>query len=453
MARRSRGRRPLLLAVLLATLTAVVGAPGGADEYRLGPGDVVRITVWGHDDLTRDYQVDEAGYLLFPLLGRVVARGATVSALAALVKEQLEKDYLVDPQVFVTVKEYQSQRVQLLGEAQKPGVFYLTGRTTLVELLSQAGGVTSAAGREVLIVRSRGAGADANNRAILRVSLEKLQAGDTSGDVRLVSGDTIIVPRAQTGFFFVLGEVGSVGAFTLRSRTTVLDAVSMAGGFSDRAAPGAIKVIRRGADGRQETLVVNLTDAGSPDATLALQDGDTVMVPRKGVFFVLGETRNTGVFPLQTNTSVFDAVSIAGGFSDRAATTEIKVIRRNGDGQQDTVLVNLSDATSPDAALALQDGDTVLVPRKGIPAVFVFGEVKNPGSYQLQGPVNVLEAIILAGGFTERAAPGRTRIIRSGPSGQETISVDVNDIIKRGKREKAVLLKENDVVMVPESFF
>ena len=132
-------------------------------------------------------------------------------------------------------------------------------------------------------------------------------------------------------------------------------------------------------------------------------------------------------------------------------------IRRNGpgdgNGRQDTLPVNLSDANSPDASVALQDGDTVLVPRRGIPAFFVFGEVKNPGSFQLQGPVNVLEAIILAGGFTERAAPGRTRIIRSGPSGQETITVDVNDIIKRGQREKAVLLKENDVVMVPESFF
>ena len=452
MASRSLGRRVGLCAWLLIALVAAVAvAPGDTSEYRIGSGDVVRITVWGHEDLSKDYQVDEAGFVLFPLLGRVEARGATVGALAALLTERLGKDYLVDPQVFVTVKEYQSQRVQVLGEAQKPGLFYLTGRTTLVEVLSRAGGLTSYAGREVLIVR--GGGEATPPRAVLRANLEKLQAGDTSEDLRLENGDIVIVPRAQSAFFFVLGEVRSAGAFTLTNRMTVLDAVTMAGGFSDRASTSAVRLIRRSADGRQETRVVNLSDAGSADGTVALQDGDTVMVPRAGVFFVLGETRSTGAFPLQTNTTLLDAVSIAGGFSDRAAASEIKVIRRNGTGKQDTVVVNLSDANSPDAALALQDGDTVLVPRRGIPAFFVFGEVKSPGSFQLQGPVNVLEAIILAGGFTERAAPGRTRIIRNGPSGQETISVDVNDIIKRGQREKALLLKENDVVMVPESFF
>jgi polysaccharide export outer membrane protein len=85
--------------------------------------------------------------------------------------------------------------------------------------------------------------------------------------------------------------------------------------------------------------------------------------------------------------------------------------------------------------------------------VFILGEVKKPGSYQLDGEASVLEGITVAGGFTDKAAPGRTRILRNTPTGQEVLYVDMNDVMKRGQREKAILLKENDVVVVPESFF
>ncbi len=85
--------------------------------------------------------------------------------------------------------------------------------------------------------------------------------------------------------------------------------------------------------------------------------------------------------------------------------------------------------------------------------VFITGEVRKPGSYQLDREISVLEGITLAGGFTDKAAPGRTRILRNTPSGQEVLYVDMNDVMKRGQREKAVMLRENDVVVVPESFF
>ena len=97
------------------------------------------------------------------------------------------------------------------------------------------------------------------------------------------------------------------------------------------------------------------------------------------------------------------------------------------------------------------DGDTLVVPKGN--TFFVFGEVRKPGAYQLETDTNVLEGITLAGGFTDKAAPGRVRVIRSTGAGQQVISVDMNDVIKRGQREKAIPLLENDVVVVPESFF
>jgi polysaccharide export outer membrane protein len=118
-----------------------------------------------------------------------------------------------------------------------------------------------------------------------------------------------------------------------------------------------------------------------------------------------------------------------------------------------TLRLNVARVLAGDPAenVALFDGDTLVVPKGN--TFFVFGEVRKPGAYQLDKDTNVLEGITLAGGFTDKAAPGRVRVIRSTGAGQQVISVDMNDVIKRGQREKAIPLRENDVVVVPESFF
>jgi polysaccharide biosynthesis/export protein len=354
----------LLFVRLSGAPVAVAGS-----EYTIGAPDVLSITVWGHSDLSHDYQVDAQGFVPFPLLGRVKASGLTVTELAARLTALLEKDYLVNPQVIVVVKEYLSKKINVVGEAERPGLFYLTGPTTVLQALSRAGGLTKAAGKQLIVARApRNAdGTPAAGSAMLRVDLDRLRAGDTAADIVLEDGDTLIVPRTQAAFF-VLGEVNRPGTFPLDKATTVLDAVSIAGGFNERAAPGAMRIIRRLPDGGQETLPVDLGSATGADRMAKLEDGDTVIVPRGNAFFV-------------------------------------------------------------------------------------FGEVKKPGTYQLDRPMNVLEAIIVAGGFTDKAAPGRTRVIRNGPAGEQIIYIDVNDLMKRRQRGKPVLLQENDVVLVPQSFF
>jgi protein involved in polysaccharide export with SLBB domain len=129
----------VLLAVLLGG-----GAPL-AQEYTIGPGDILKITVWGHEDLSKDYPVTLDGRVPFPLIGSVQAAGLTTSQLAARLRDLLEKDYLVNPQVIVAVREYLSSKVHVMGEAEKPGLFYLTGPTTLLEILSKAGGLSRTA--------------------------------------------------------------------------------------------------------------------------------------------------------------------------------------------------------------------------------------------------------------------------------------------------------------------
>jgi polysaccharide export outer membrane protein len=345
---------------------AGASAQGSAPDYVIGPRDVLQITVWGQADLSKDSQVDQDGSVSFPLLGRVKAAGLTTGALAVRLTELLEKDYLVNPQVSVSVKEYLSKKVHVLGEAERPGLFYLTGATTLLEVLSRAGGLSKTAGKQLILVRNAGDSAAGRGNTILRFDLTKVQAGDASQNIRLEDQDTLFIPKAHA--YFVLGEVKSAGTFPLDKEVTALEALTIAGGFNDRAAPSGVKLIRRAPDGQQETISLDLSGANSQDRNVKIQEGDTLLVAKGNTFFV-------------------------------------------------------------------------------------FGEVKRPGAYQLEKETNILEGITIAGGFTDKAAPGRARVIRSTATGQQVFEVDMNDIIKRGQRAKAMMLQENDVVVVPESFF
>ena len=360
--------RPSLTVVVCLLVALLAGGTAAAQEYAIGPGDVLRITVWGHDDLSKDYPVSQDGRVPFPLIGSVQAVGLSTAELAKRIRDLLEKDYLVNPQVIVGVKEYLSKKVNVMGEAEKPGLFYLTGPTTLLELLSKAGGLSKTAGKDLVLVRTEG----------------------------------------------VDGKVPTAGSTILR-------------------------------------LDVRKIQSGDVKENILLQNGDMMFVPKASAFFVLGEVNKPGTFPLDKETSVLEAITLAGGYGPTAAASGVKVLRRNADGKQETLALDLAGAVPKDKGFRLQEGDTVLVPKGN--TFFVFGEVKKPGAYQLDKETNVLEGITIAGGFTEKAAPGRTRVIRTDERGQQTINIDMNDIIRRGQRDKAIRLLENDVIVVPESFF
>src|SRR5436309_14020975 len=143
---RMSGTGPLRPGVLLGIVGGPSGRPTAAQEYTIGPGDVLKVTVWGHDDLSKEYPVTLDGRVPFPLIGSVPAVGLTTTEFAKRLRDLLEKDYLVNPQVIVAVKEYLSRKVHVIGDAEKPARFYLTGPTTLVDLRAKAGGLAKSAG-------------------------------------------------------------------------------------------------------------------------------------------------------------------------------------------------------------------------------------------------------------------------------------------------------------------
>ncbi len=252
-------------------------APENPDigEYTIGAGDVLLINVWGHGDLTKEVVVSEKGKFSFPLVGEVDAAGLNVKELEAKLVRLLSDGYVINPYVTVRVKGYKSKRVYVLGQVKSPGTYSLDKETSLIEIISMAGGVSDGAGWIIEVVRpSRKmhnkpiTPDEAKKEDIIRVDVEGLLGGRPEDNIRIEGGDTIFIPKAA--YYFIFGEVKNPGSFKLRRDTTVLKAVILAGGFTQKASKRRIKIRRK--EGEKTVKVrVKLDDPVLPQ--------DTIIVP------------------------------------------------------------------------------------------------------------------------------------------------------------------------------
>ncbi|HKY32636.1 MAG TPA: polysaccharide biosynthesis/export family protein, partial [Candidatus Polarisedimenticolia bacterium] len=165
-----------------------------AEAYRVGINDVLQVDVFGHEELNKTLKVSPRGSINFPMIGPVKADGRTVDDIASEITERLAADYLHDPRVSVSVWEYLSQWVNVMGEVSQPGRYPLTGPTRLIDALSQAGGLTERAGGEILVMRRPEEVDPASAGEVFKVDVKALFGGD--GDklnVKLRTGDVIHV--------------------------------------------------------------------------------------------------------------------------------------------------------------------------------------------------------------------------------------------------------------------
>jgi polysaccharide export outer membrane protein len=266
--------RPLTLIAASLLLATTLGAQSTGD-YVIGAQDVLTIAVFDQPDLGGKYAVELDGSFSFPLVGRVKAGGLTIRDFETQLKTRLSDGFFKNPQVTVSIEQYRSQRVFVTGEVRNPGSYALTGDMTLIEALAKAGSTTTTASDEVLVVHG-GSGADhaakpGDGREALRINLKDLQSGAAATqNVTLRDGDTVFVARAE--LTYVLGQVKNPGSYPIRSDTTVLQALSLAGGVTSTGAMNRTRVIRAGGDGATE-VKVKLTDI--------VQPGDTIMVPER----------------------------------------------------------------------------------------------------------------------------------------------------------------------------
>jgi polysaccharide export outer membrane protein len=231
----------IIVSVLLLSLWAAFTV-GAESDYQIGPGDVLKITIYDHPDLTTVARVDNEEYILFPLAGRIRVGGQSTASASQTIAAKLGTDYIVNPQVSVFVEEFRSKKVFIIGEVVRPGLYELSGPTTLLELVSKAGGLTRGAGRNATIRRTVATGA-ADEKSIEVNIVDLLQSGPETVDVPLMDGDSVTIAKAAV--IYVTGQVNRPSAFTIDPDTTVIKAITMAGGFTALAAQGKIKIIRK----------------------------------------------------------------------------------------------------------------------------------------------------------------------------------------------------------------
>jgi polysaccharide export outer membrane protein len=228
---------------ILVTLSLQLPAVSfAADDYIVGQEDVLKVTIYNHADLTATERVSGEGAIILPLIGEIQIAGLTVDQVAKKIAARLSDGYIVDPNVSVFVVEFKSKKTIIMGQVSKPGIYMLSGSTTFLELVSLAGGLTKEAGDKASIKRKPLPGI--SGEGVITIDLKQLiEMGNTSLDVPLMDGDSVYIAKA--GVFYITGEIKRPDAYKYEEGLTVIKAATMAGGFSDKAAPGRIKIIRK----------------------------------------------------------------------------------------------------------------------------------------------------------------------------------------------------------------
>ena len=312
---RTQGRRSVLISAMLLMFTTGVWAqdseaaaerfdgtaetplpveaaePLAEPVYRLGVGDAVTVSVLGLEEIREhQVQVGTTGIIDLLLVGRVHAAGLTVEELRTKLIERLGH-YMNDPQVSVSLAEFHSQPVSVIGAVNSPGVLQIEGSKTLVEVLSLAGGLKPEANYSVRITRQieegqiplPGARNDPTGRfSIAEVDInEVMQATKPEHNIFIRRNDVISVSNAE--MVYVIGGVNRAGAFALQQEegVSILQAVSMANGLRQDSAPGKARILRVSADSgiRQEVPVDLKSILGGKQADFFLQPNDILFVP------------------------------------------------------------------------------------------------------------------------------------------------------------------------------
>jgi polysaccharide export outer membrane protein len=283
----------LLLALLIQAAQAPTPAPTSAaarptavQDYEIGSEDVLKVTVYGHDDLSLSVVVQSDGTFMFPLIGRVKAADLTTKELEQKLTVLLGQGYIRNPQVAVNVQEHHSKTVYVVGEVSRPGPYPLSAGRTLVEVLSRAGPMLVGAGSEVVVIRPavaatgpvlppeadagpEGETTVAGQSEVTRIDIRRLQAGEAAQNVVLQPGDTVFIPQAPK--VFVSGEVRNPGAYSYAPGMTVRQAISLAGGFTEHASSGRLRVVRQ-SDGKAREIKVKIDDVVKPGDTLVVKE-------------------------------------------------------------------------------------------------------------------------------------------------------------------------------------
>jgi polysaccharide export outer membrane protein len=265
--------RSWLLAVVLGLLAfmpalAQGGVPATRAEHVLGAGDTVRITVFQNPDLTLETRITELGEISFPLIGTVKLAGLSVTGAQEHIAKRLKDGkFVINPQVSITLVQVRSAQVSVLGQVSRPGRYPIEAVNTKVsEIIAVAGGVLPA-GADIITL----SGTRDGKPVKLDINLPSiLQAGRADLDVEVANGDILFVDRAP--MFYIYGEVQRPGAQRLEPGMTVMQALALSGGLTQRGTERGMRIHRKDAQGVERVLQLKMNDPVQRDDVIYVKE-------------------------------------------------------------------------------------------------------------------------------------------------------------------------------------
>jgi polysaccharide biosynthesis/export protein len=271
--RAGRGLLALVFAAYLATLgfagrAQAQNVPDAGDQplMQIGPGDTITMLVYDQPDMTATVYVSDDGSVPVALAGSVHVAGLSPAGAAHAIEKALrDGKFFNDPHVTITVVQSRSQRVSVLGEVGLPGRYPIDSKTTVFDLLAQAGGAKESASSTIFLLRTDKGGNTARYPIDLRVTANKSIANQS-----LQGGDSLFVPKAEE--FYIYGEVSHPDKFRLEPGMTIVEAIVRAGGVTARGSRNRVEVKRKGPNGQDVITKGKLNDLIQPNDVIRVKE-------------------------------------------------------------------------------------------------------------------------------------------------------------------------------------
>lgn len=330
--------RCMFLLTLLFSLSALA-------DYTLDTGDFVRVTVYGDAELTREVRIAENGILTFPLIGEVRVGGLNTIEAEKKIAEQLQRGgFISSPQVSVVVLQFLSKTVSILGGVLKPGRYPVTRLSDVKDMIAEAGGITPEGSEIVTLVRG--------NKTIEFDLHDVINRNINNEDTTVTGGETIYVSSRDVA---VVGQLLRPAKYGIQGgMRKITDFISLAGGVNENA--GEILFYTTSVSGTPLTEQINIDElfkAPNSAQNKQVYPGDVLYVPKAPQVYVYGEVQRPGMYKIDKNMTVMQAIAKAGGLTTRGTQRSVKLHRKD---EQNKVVKQ-----SPNLTNVLQDEDVLYI--------------------------------------------------------------------------------------------
>ena len=430
--------------------------PVGAD-YVVGPGDALRIDMWGSLQARYDLMVDRSGEITIPRVGAVKVWGLSYSQLRTVVDKAVSR-YFKGYELNVTLGKLRSIQVFVVGEVHAPGAYMVNSLATTINALSAAGGPTKNGSlRQIRLVRG--------GKTVQEIDLYSMfLSGDRSLDVRVENGDTLLVPVIGR-VAAVAGEVKRPAIYELKGETSLPALLEMAGGITAAGDKARIQVERL--EGNSARVVIDHLPKGKPLekelSGVAISDRDMVKVfpfydETRRVVTLKGNVARPGEYQYREGMTLKDLIPDYNALLPETYLGAVEITRLElPDRHREMLSANLGQALAGDAKenVALKEQDTVMVfshwHMQERPMVSVSGQVVKPGEYRYYPNMTVRDLVTAAGSLKRNALLGDAELTRIEVKGGVAVSARLNLDLKKvlaGDPGANITLQPDDMLIV-----